>query len=58
MSSVSRSLTAEANLDSRCQWHACAKCLFGVKKSDAWQAFVGFDRPTWIRPLNRRTTFS
>ena len=31
--------------------------LFGVKKSDAWQAFVGFDRPTWIRTLNRRTTF-
>ena len=31
--------------------------LFGVKKSDAWQAFVGFDRPTWIRRLNRRTTF-
>ncbi len=31
--------------------------LLGVKKSDAWQAFVGFDRPTWIRPLNRRTTF-
>src|SRR5262249_43710642 len=31
--------------------------FFGVKKSDAWQAFVGFDRPTWIRPLNRRTTF-
>ncbi len=31
--------------------------LFGVKKSDAWQGFVGFDRPTWIRALNRRTTF-
>ncbi len=31
--------------------------LLGVKKSDAWQAFVGFDRPTWIRILNRRTTF-
>jgi len=31
--------------------------LFGVKKSDAWQAFVGFDRPTWVRPLNHRTTF-
>ncbi|MGH8009030.1 MAG: DUF1302 family protein, partial [Candidatus Binatia bacterium] len=31
--------------------------LFGVKKSDAWQAFVGFDRPTWIRTLNRRSTF-
>jgi len=29
----------------------------GVKKSDAWQAFVGFDRPTWLRSLNRRTTF-
>jgi hypothetical protein len=34
-----------------------ASGFFGVKKSDAWQAFVGFDRPTWIRPLNRRTTF-
>ncbi|HJY83199.1 MAG TPA: DUF1302 family protein [Candidatus Binatia bacterium] len=31
--------------------------LFGIKKSDAWQAFVGFDRPTWVRLLNRRTTF-
>jgi len=31
--------------------------LLGVKKSDAWQAFIGFDRPTWIRALNRRTTF-
>jgi hypothetical protein len=31
--------------------------LLGVKKSDAWQAFIGFDRPTWIRRLNRRTTF-
>lgn len=31
--------------------------LLGVKKSDSWQAFVGFDRPTWIRWLNRRTTF-
>ena len=34
-----------------------ASGLLGVKKSDAWQAFVGFDRPTWIRSLNRRTTF-
>jgi len=31
--------------------------LLGVKKSDAWQGFVGVDRPTWIRTLNRRTTF-
>ncbi|MGE4094909.1 MAG: DUF1302 family protein, partial [Candidatus Binatia bacterium] len=31
--------------------------LLGIKKSDAWQGFVGFDRPTWIRSLNRRTTF-
>ena len=31
--------------------------LLGVKKSDAWQGFVGVDRPTWIRALNRRTTF-
>lgn len=31
--------------------------FLGVKKSDAWQGFVGVDRPTWIRTLNRRTTF-
>ena len=31
--------------------------FLGVKKSDAWQGFIGFDRPTWIRALNRRTTF-
>ena len=31
--------------------------FLGVKKSDAWQAFIGLDRPTWIRALNRRTTF-
>lgn len=49
-------------LDSTCDSlsSACAVVpsgLFGVKKSDAWQAFVGFDRPTWIRKLNRRSTF-
>ena len=31
--------------------------FLGIKKSDVWQAFVGFDRPTWIRALNRRSTF-
>lgn len=31
--------------------------LLGIKKTDVWQAFVGFDRPTWIRALNRRSTF-
>ncbi len=29
----------------------------GIKKSDVWQAFIGFDRPTWIRTLNKRSTF-
>ena len=31
--------------------------FLGVKKIDVWQAFVGFDRATWIRSLNRRSTF-
>ena len=31
--------------------------FLGIKKSDVWQAFIGFDRPTWIRTLNRRSTF-
>lgn len=31
--------------------------FLGVEKSDVWQAFVGFDRATWIRSLNRRSTF-
>ncbi len=31
--------------------------FLGIKKSDVWQAFIGFDRPTWIRALNRRSTF-
>ena len=30
--------------------------FLGVKKIDVWQAFVGFDRATWIRSLNRRST--
>ena len=37
--------------------NAAPSGFLGVKKSDVWQAFVGFDRPTWIRTLNRRSTF-
>jgi len=31
--------------------------LFGTVGKDMWQGMVGFDRPTWIRWLNRRSTW-
>jgi hypothetical protein len=31
--------------------------LPGVRKRNMWKGMIGFDRPTWIRPLNRRSTF-
>jgi len=31
--------------------------VFGVSKHDMWKGMIGFDRPTWIRPLNRKSTF-
>jgi hypothetical protein len=34
-----------------------AKDVFGVSKSNTWKGMLGFDRPTWIRPLNRKATF-
>ena len=34
-----------------------ANQLYGVTKHDMWKGMVAFDRPTWIRPLNRISTF-
>jgi hypothetical protein len=31
--------------------------LPGVTKKDMWKGMLGFDRPTWIRTLNRTSTF-
>jgi hypothetical protein len=31
--------------------------LPGVTKKDMWKGMIAFDRPTWIRTLNRRSTF-
>lgn len=31
--------------------------VFGVSKKDMWKGSLAFDRPTWIRFLNRRATF-
>ena len=31
--------------------------LFGVVKKNMWQGMVGFDRPTWIRALNKNATW-
>jgi hypothetical protein len=31
--------------------------IFGISKHDMWKGMIGFDRPTWIRFLNRRSTF-
>ena len=29
----------------------------GVSKKNMWKGMLGFDRPTWIRSLNKKTTF-
>lgn len=34
-----------------------ANDVFGVSKRDMWKGMIAFDRSTWIRPLNRNTTF-
>jgi len=31
--------------------------LWGVTKRDMWKGMIAFDRPTWIRSLNRTSTF-
>jgi hypothetical protein len=31
--------------------------LPGVRKKNMWKGMIAFDRPTWIRPLNKRATF-
>jgi len=31
--------------------------VYGISKRDMWKGMIGFDRPTWIRPLNRTSTF-
>ncbi|HVN83457.1 MAG TPA: DUF1302 family protein [Candidatus Binatia bacterium] len=31
--------------------------VFGISKHDMWKGMLAFDRPTWIRPLNRKSTF-
>jgi Protein of unknown function (DUF1302) len=30
--------------------------LPGVRKKNMWKGMIAFDRPTWIRPLNRKST--
>ena len=34
-----------------------APFLAGTRDSDIWSGLIAFDRPTWIRPLNKKTTF-
>ncbi len=34
-----------------------APYLPGLRDQDVWSGLLAFDRPTWIRPLNRKTTF-
>jgi hypothetical protein len=34
-----------------------APFLPGVRKQDIYSGLIAFDRPTWIRPLNKKTTF-
>jgi Protein of unknown function (DUF1302) len=34
-----------------------APILPGITRKDYWKGMLAFDRPTWIRPLNKKTTF-
>ncbi len=34
-----------------------APFLPGLRNHDLWSGLLAFDRPTWIRPLNKKTTF-
>jgi hypothetical protein len=34
-----------------------APYLPGIRNQDVWSGLIAFDRPTWIRPLNKKTTF-
>lgn len=34
-----------------------APLLPGIRRKNMWKGMIGFDRPTWIRFLNKRTTF-
>jgi hypothetical protein len=34
-----------------------APFLAGTRDHDVWSGLLAFDRPTWIRPLNKKTTF-
>jgi hypothetical protein len=34
-----------------------APFLAGIRNHDVWSGLFAFDRPTWIRPLNKKTTF-
>lgn len=34
-----------------------APFLPGIRNHDVWSGLLAFDRPTWIRPLNKKTTF-
>ena len=34
-----------------------APYLPGIRNHDVWSGLIAFDRPTWIRPLNKKTTF-
>ena len=34
-----------------------ARDVYGISKHDMWKGSLAFDRPTWIRFLNRRATF-
>ncbi len=51
-------IDASKHLDPRSGYSALfLKDIYGTSGSNMWKGMLGFDRPTWIRPLNRNTTF-
>jgi hypothetical protein len=50
-------LDAAKSYSLRSPFAILANDVYGVSKRDMWKGMIGFDRPTWIRPLNRKATF-
>ena len=49
-------LDTSKQFPSRGAWGVLSKDVYGVSKRDMWKGMIGFDRPTWIRPLNPKST--
>jgi len=49
-------LDTSKQFPSRGAWSVLSKDIYGVSKRDMWKGMIGFDRPTWIRLINPKST--